>query len=321
LADLAERRLVRGGWAGLVAGHQAGPAARDLQVENRWSAHRRYRGRMVAIVPSYLTKLRTAKEDLVRLEEEIERYVMRDPYRVAEQAEGRRRLKVRRLQITSDPANTDIPRIAGGILYNLRSGLDHLMAALVPKRQRGSAHFPIFFQGVWEHASGEENEQLAKERGRWRSDTKALPEPALAIMRSLQPLDGCAQPQDETHVLQTLRQLANADDHARPPVAALGLSDCMVKWTLPDGRVQYGTGHAKRDASGRLDQVMKDGSKLKDIPCAATNVEITGVPVVAIHIPSEGRYVPIPQFFVNAVNVIEQLIITPLIPFVRPDAD
>jgi hypothetical protein len=50
-------------------------------------------------------------------------------------------------------------------------------------------------------------------------------------------------------------------------------------------------------------------------------VEITGVPVVAIYIPSEGRYVPIPQFLVNAANVIEQLIITPFIPFVRPDAD
>lgn len=56
----------------------------------------------------------------------------------------------------------------------------------MPKKQRGSAHFPIFFQGVWEDASGEENEQRAKERGRWRSDTKALPEPALAILRSLQ---------------------------------------------------------------------------------------------------------------------------------------
>lgn len=275
---------------------------------------------MVAIVPSYLTKLRTAKEDLVRLEEEIERYVMRDPYRVVEQAEGRRQPKMRRLQITSDPANTDIARIAGDLLYNMRSGLDHLMSALVPKKQRGSAHFPIFFQGVWEDARGEENEQRTKERSRWRTDTKALPEPALAILRSLQPLEGGAQPEDETHVLQTLRQLANADDHTRPPVTALGLSDCMVRWTLPDGRVQYGTGHAKRDASGRLDQVMEDGSKLKDIPYAATNVEITGVPVVAIHIPSEGRYVPIPQFFVNTANVIEQLIITPLIPFVQPDA-
>jgi hypothetical protein len=42
---------------------------------------------------------------------------------------------------------------------------------------------------------------------------------------------------------------------------------------------------------------------------------------VAIHIPSEGRYLRIPQFFVDAANVIEHLLITPLIPFVQPDAD
>jgi hypothetical protein len=276
---------------------------------------------MVAIVPSYLTKLRTARDDLEDLEREIERYVMRDPYGVVERAEGRRRPKVRRLQITSDPANTEIPRIAGDILYNLRSGLDHVMAALVPTAQRGSAHFPIFFQGVWEKDAPGDDAQRKKERGRWHSDTKALSEPVLAVLRGLQPLDGEEQPDDEAHVLQTLRQLANTDDHRRPPVAALGLSDCMVKWTLPDGTVQHGTGHAKRDASGRLDQVMKDGSKLKDIPLAATNVEIAGVPVVAMHIPSEGRYVPIPQFFVNASNLIEQRIITPLLPHVRADAD
>lgn len=276
---------------------------------------------MVAIVPSYLTKLRTAKDDIERLEEEIERYVMRDPYRVVEASEGRRRPKVRRLRITSDPANTEIPRIAGDILYNLRSGLDHLMAALVPAGQRGSAHFPIFFQGVWEGDAPGDDAQRKKERGRWRSDTKALSEPVLAILRGLQPLDGDEEPEDEAHVLQTLRQLANADDHRRPPVAALGLSDCMVKWTLPDGKVQCGTGHARRDASGRLDHVMKDGSELKHIPLAATDIEVRGVPVVAIHIPSEDRYVPIPHFLVNASKLIEQRVIAPLIPHVRADAD
>lgn len=143
---------------------------------------------MVAIVPSYLTKLRTAREDLLRLEEEIERYVMRNPYRVVEATEGKRQPKVRRLQITADPANTEIPRIAGDTIYNLRSGLDHLMSALVPKKQRGSAHFPIFFEGVWEEGSEEENEQRKKERDRWRSDTKELSEPVLTILRGLQPL-------------------------------------------------------------------------------------------------------------------------------------
>jgi hypothetical protein len=221
---------------------------------------------MVEIVPSYLAKVRTAKEDIVRLEDEIERYVMRNPYRVVERAEGRRKPKVHRLEITADPANTDIPRLAGDIIYNLRSAPDHLMSALVPKKQRDGVMFPIYFQGVWEDADEEENDQRKKERSRWRSDTKALPEPVLAILRALQPLDGDEQPADETHVLQTINRLANADDHTRPPVAALGLSDCMVKWTLPDGTVEHGTGHGRRDARGRLDTVIKHGAQLKYIP-------------------------------------------------------
>ncbi len=277
-------------------------------------------GLVVAIVPSYLKKLTKAKEDLASLEEDIERYVMRDPYRVVESAEGKRQPKVRRLEIISDPANTEIPTIAAGIIYNLRSGLDHFMSALVPKKQRGSVQFPIYFQGVWEEPVGEENEQRAKERGRWCSDTKALPEPVLDILKGLQPADGAEQPDDETHVLQTINQLANADDHTRAPVAALGLSDCMVKWVLPDGTVQYGTGHAQRDARGRLDTFIQDGSKLKNIPFDATSVEVAGVPVVALHIASQGRYSPIPHLLAHAAGLIEKRVIAPLIPFVRSDA-
>ncbi len=287
----------------------------------RGVTRRRYRELVVAIVPSYLKKLTKAKEDLPALEAEIERYVMRDPYRVVERAEGKRQPKVRRLEITSDPANTEIPTIAAGIIYNLRSGLDHFMSALVPKKQLGSVQFPIYFQGVWEDGATEENAQRAKERGRWRSDTKELAEPVLDILRGLQPADGAEAPEDETHVLQTINQLANVDDHTRAPVAAPGLSDCMVKWTLPDGTVQYGTGHAQRDARGRLDTFIQDGSKLKNIPFDATSVEVAGVPVVALHIASQGRYAPIPHLLTHAAGLIEKRVITPLIPFVRSDAE
>lgn len=155
---------------------------------------RRYRELVVAIVPSYLKKLTKAKEDVPSLEAEIERYVMRNPYHVVESAEGKRQPKVRRLEITADPANTEIPTIAAGIIYNLRSGLDHFMSALVPKKQRGSVQFPIYFQGVWEEPAGEENEQRAKERGRWRSDTKALAEPVLDILKGLQPRTATSSP-------------------------------------------------------------------------------------------------------------------------------
>lgn len=276
---------------------------------------------MVAIVPSYLTKVSTAKDDIVSLEEEIERYVMRDPFQVVERNEGKRKPKVRRLEITSDPANTAIPRIAGDIIYNLRSGLDHLMSALVPKKQRDGVMFPIYFQGVWEDDPEDEDPQRERERDRWRSDTKALAGPVLDILRGLQPPRGDEQPDDETHVLQSINQLANADDHTREPGPAFGFSDCMVKWELPDGSVQYGTGHADRDARGRLDRFIQDGSELKDIPYKATNVEVAGVPVLSIRIASQGRYAPIPEFFAHAAGVIEKRAIMPLLPFVRTDAD
>lgn len=276
---------------------------------------------MVAIVPSYLTKLRKAKEDLTALEDEIQSYVMRDPYRVVERAEGKRQPRVRRLEITSDPANTEIPTIAAGVIYNLRSGLDHFFSALVPKKQLGSVQFPIYFAGVWEDAPAGENAQRAKERGRWHSDTKALAAPVVEILKGLQPADGADAPEDETHVLQTINQLANADDHTQAPVAALGLSDCMVKWTLPDGTVQHGTGHGLRDASGRLDTFIHNGSKLSNIPFDATDVEVAGVPVVALHIASQGRYAPIPHLLTHAAGLVEKRVITPLIPFVRADAE
>lgn len=274
--------------------------------------------RSAVIVPSYITKVRRAKEDLVNLQAEIDRYIARKPYTVAERCESKRKPKVRRLKIIASPANTDIPAIAGGIIYELRSALDHLMTALIPNEQRSrKAMFPIYFQGVWEPKDPRDDEQRCKERGRWRSDTKLLSEPVLTILKSLQPPDIGGKPTDESDILETINQLANADDHTKPPIAATGLSDCIIKWTLPDGTVQYGTGHAQRDRLGRLDTFIEDDAELKDIPYRAMNVEIEGVPLVAIKIASQERYAPIPLRLAYAASFIEKRAIMPLIPYVQ----
>src|SRR6185312_674245 len=125
---------------------------------------------MTEIVPPYLTKLRSAKEDLDRLQREIDAFSERKPYTGLERAEGKRKPKVGRLAITASPPNTEIPRILGDIVYGLRSGLDHLMYVLIPNEQRARrAMLPIFFQGVWEADAPGDNEQRLKERSRWRS--------------------------------------------------------------------------------------------------------------------------------------------------------
>jgi len=49
-------------------------------------------------------------------------------------------------------------------------------------------------------------------------------------------------------------------------------------------------------------------------------VEVAGVPVVALYVASQGRYAPIPELLAHAAGLIEKRVITPLIPFVEPDA-
>jgi len=48
---------------------------------------------------------------------------------------------------------------------------------------------------------------------------------------------------------------------------------------------------------------------------------LAGVPVVALHIASQGRYSPIPHLLAHAAGLIEKRVVTPLIPFVRSDAE
>jgi hypothetical protein len=270
-----------------------------------------------AVRPSYLAKVRRAKEDIINLQVEIERYIARKPYRVIERSEGKHKPKVRRLDITSDPMNTEIPAIAGVIIYELRSALDHLMTALIPNQQASrKAQFPIYFQGVWEPKSPRDDSQRIKDRGRWSTDTQLLPDLAITILKSLQPLDISRKPVDESDILETINQLANTDDHTKSPVTVIGFSDCILKWKLPDGTVEYGTGHAQRDQLGRLDMFIENHAKLKDIPYRAMNVEIEGTPLIAIKIASQGRYVTIPDFLIHAAHFIENRAIMPLLPYV-----
>jgi hypothetical protein len=153
---------------------------------------------VTAIVPSYVAKLSRAEKHLIELEGEIDSYTSIDPYAVSEGVEGTRQRRVRRLAFTEDPASTEIPIIAADAIYNLRSCLDHLMSSLVAPRDRRKTMFPIFFQGVWESPVPGEQRRRAKERARWASDIKTLPDDAVAILKRLQPPDGAREDEEQT---------------------------------------------------------------------------------------------------------------------------
>lgn len=269
---------------------------------------------MPAIVPSYVAKIARAKKHLVDLDKAVEDFAATEPYTVRTRIEGKKQRKIRRVVFTADPANTDIPIIAADVIYNLRSSLDHLMSALVAKRDRNSAMFPIFFQGVWEAIVPGENQQRTKERMRWASDVKSLSDEAVTVLKRMQPAD--TDPQDpEAPVLTLLSRLSNRDRHEKLPVVMGGMGDLRVEFIDSNGVRQ--TGSADPDPR----HVLIDETEITDIPDDAVDVKVKGTPLVGISVGAKQtqRYVEIPSRLAVMAEVIETEVFPALMPYVRAE--
>jgi hypothetical protein len=254
----------------------------------------RYRRHIPEIVPSYIAKVTRAEKHIADLETEIARYAACKPYAVREAIEGKK--KVHRLVFTSHPANTDIPLIAADAIHNLRFALDHLMAALVPNKQRRSAMFPVYFQGVWEAAPPRENQERTKSRERWASHTANVQPGALTLLKALQPSDDAGNRIDVSNI-QVLHRLSVRDRHETLPVVAVGLSAVTLCWERPDKRIEIGRGRT------RAGHFLQNNACL-DIPNYAVNVKIEGTPTVGITITGKDRHVELPDILRRCVGLL-----------------
>jgi len=266
---------------------------------------------MPAIVPSYVAKLTRAKKHIDDLETEVKRYAAGDPYRVADFRKGKK--KAWRLEFTADPANTDIPIIAADVIYNLRSALDHLMSCVVANKDRTSAIFPIYFQGVGEAIVPGENQERTKFRLRWASDVKTLPHDAITILKRLQPPDD-APGGDETNLLRLINRLSNRDRHEKLPVIAAGLKGFMTQFRESDGTLRQAIGQPN------VGHVLENHAELLDMPHDAMDVQVKGIPEIAIKVGEQNkirRYVTIPNTLTDAAEHIESTVFPLLVPFVR----
>lgn len=263
---------------------------------------------MTAVVPSFIAKVTRAEKHIADLESEIAAYAARKPYTVRARVEGKK--KVHRLEFTSDPANTDIALVAADAIHNLRFALDHLMAALVPNKQRRSVMFPVYFQGVWEPAQPGDDPERIKSRDRWASDTANVKPTAVAILKELQPADA-ASDKGEVNIIQTIHRLSTRDRHEKLPVVAVGLTTLALGWERPDKRIEVGGGRA------RPDYFLQNHAKLDGIPGYAVNMKIEGTPAVGITLPGKNRHIQLPVVLHEAVKLLSQHVIPSLTPFVR----
>src|SRR5690348_11146047 len=120
---------------------------------------------------SFSRKMIRAGHHLIELNEILAAYSDRHPYEVRK-TQHRKRKYTHRFHLTEEPP-ADVPLIVGDILYNLRSGFDHLIGALVPRSQRSKVLFPLLTEPLWDiPPSDGENEDTKNARRRWESLTR-----------------------------------------------------------------------------------------------------------------------------------------------------
>ncbi len=95
-------------------------------------------------------KLRRANEHLEALNVSVERFLERDSNRVISEDDPDTGNRIYRAEILESPPSVKWAVVAGDILHNLRSGLDHLAYALCTvhapgKTPPGRTEFPIFW--------------------------------------------------------------------------------------------------------------------------------------------------------------------------------
>ncbi len=136
------------------------------------------------LVPSYLRKISRAETHLQDLKAIIADYIEGRPHVLTKDAgdpSGPYRIR------TTSGVPPEVSLISGDFIYNVRSALDHLAAALNPPNRKRSVYFPIFWKGVWEPHLESEDHAKANDRNKWISSTRKMAPEAIEILKRLQP--------------------------------------------------------------------------------------------------------------------------------------
>ncbi len=205
---------------------------------------------------------------------------------------------------------SDVPLISGDFIYNVRSALDHLAAALNPPSRKRSVYFPIFWKGVWEpHVEGEDQGK-ANDRRKWTSSTRTMASQAVEILKRLQPDydDNVGHSSERVvHYLDGINMLSNYDKHFVFPAVVAGIGQLRITYALG--------GVAMEIIDGRDWGMFKEGTPVPQIPTEATNVEMDAKARVVIRVTHPEGEVNIPDFFEHVLKMMRDRVAIPLSPY------
>lgn len=285
---------------------------------------------------SWSLKIDRAEKHLAELRLGVESYPQQRPFKAVRQRGGPRCREHTdcwryNLQITTQPG-PDLAIIAGDVLHNARSGLDHVAVALVPKSRRRSAAFPIELEDIWAKTGPRWWRRFAvrdpQRRRRFETAIEGMPEQAVEIIKKVQPYS--RGDQGPVNNLYLLSRLENADKHRELIPFAAGLNDTvstvrargqtldLVMPDLPDGRTFVADG---KQVAHFGYPVPPGAQPLQEVE---VTVDIRGTLLVAVPIDEKvsrtgelPRYMPLLSLLDTIISQIREHIFPALEPYVR----
>ncbi len=267
---------------------------------------------------SWRLKLDRAQEHLRDFQDELWRYIDREPYEALLRQESKAkpgRLRAY-LRVTEQPP-ARLAILAGDAIHNTRSSLDHLAASIVPSKRRSKAFFPIVGVPRPGKIRGEPTPRERQDLETWErfdSATKGMPEEAVTAITDLQPFNhGPAAAQG--HVLSVINRLDNADKHRQLLVMVPGLTNANTQ--IGTSEMSVGT--------HRFAQFVQDGAILTGTswldgtkpPELEVHVKVSGRIEVALEVRGTGEHIAVTSME-SFVGYIRKTVLPELEPFAKP---
>jgi hypothetical protein len=239
-------------------------------------------------------KLKRAQYHVVEIKSEVRRYAESHPYEVVRIPQSKRNQHRWRyaLHMTSQP-DPMLTVIFGEFIHDLRTALDNIVAASVPRKYKYTAGFPISTKDVMELDEFGKFVFRANEAGKRFTDSlKGLPDDAIAFIEKVQPYRPGNDP--DTHSLALLARLDNASKHRDGIMLGSGLKNATLDLTT--------RGKTERHplTSGR-NQITQDGAEVfrfedRTLTESEVDVKVRGTAGVTMEIRGLGGNKPMSAF-------------------------
>ncbi len=185
------------------------------------------------MINDWWLKYQRAEKHMVDINEEAGRYAESHPYNFTRIRLPDSKKQIRgRFRITEQP-DPMIAVMLGDFVHNLRSALDYVVVASVPRQRRKSASFPVLFQDIFARdKNGDFVVNDASQRESFETATEGLHPKARALIIMPQPYQhGAADA--HSSILGIISRLENADKHRQLSTIGCGGQDFTISFTVP----------------------------------------------------------------------------------------